>query len=66
MTTLYRLVRTPNGVERHLVEFSDGKPISSRKVSNTQVLKDYPRYLRETVGGSMSIEEILDSRGERN
>ena len=64
MTTLYRLVRTPNGVERHLVQFSDGKPVSSVRVSDTAVLKDWDKYMRDTVGGSIS-SEALDNQGKR-
>jgi hypothetical protein len=57
MTTQeYRIIRTPAGPERHLVTFHDGKPVSSEKVSDTAVLKDWSRYLRDTVGGS--IEQI--------
>ena len=52
----YRIVRTPTGPERHLVTFRDGKPVSSEKVSDAAVLKDWKRYLRDTVGGS--IEQI--------
>ena len=59
MTTQeYRIVRTPTGPERRLVTFRDGKPISSEKVSDTVVLKDWKRYQRDTVGGSISIDEI--------
>ena len=54
----YKIVRTPAGPERHLVTFRDGKPISSEKVSDTVVLKDWKRYQRDTVGGSISIEQI--------
>ena len=56
----YRLIRYPDRVERHLVQFSDGKPVSSRKVSDTAVLKDWKKYMRDTLehAGSMSIEEI--------
>ena len=52
----YKIVRTPTGPERRLVTFRDGKPISSEKVSDTAVLKDWKSYLRDTVGGS--IEQI--------
>ena len=59
MTTQeYRIVRTSTGPERHLVTFRDGKPISSNRVSDTAVLKDWKSYLRDTVGGSISIDEI--------
>ena len=54
----YKIVRTPTGPERRLVTFRDGKPISSEKVSDTAVLKDWKSYLRDTVGGSISIEQI--------
>ena len=64
MTTLYRLVRYPDRIERHLVQFSDGKPVSSRKVSDTAVLKDWEKYMRDTTAGSVGIGEILDSQGE--
>ena len=64
MTTLYRLIRTPHGPERHLVQFSDGKPVSSRKVSDPAVLKDWDKYMRDTAAGSVGIGEILDSQGE--
>ena len=60
-TQKYRIVRTPAGPERRLVTFRDGKPVSSEKVSDAVVLKDWKRYLRDTVGGSISIEQI----GER-
>ena len=60
MTTQeYRIVRTPTGPERRLVTFRDGKPISSNRVSDTAVLKDWIRYQRDTVGGSIEIEEIV-------
>ena len=52
----YRLVRYPDRIERHLVQFSDGKPVSSRKVSDTAVLKDWDKYMRDTAAGS--VEEI--------
>ena len=55
-TQKYRIVRTPAGPERHMVIFRDGKPVSSEKVSDTAVLKDWKSYLRDTVGGS--IEQI--------
>lgn len=58
MTTLYRLVRTPDGVERHLVDYVDGKPVSSRKVSDATVLKDWDKYMRDTAAGSVSWKEI--------
>ena len=66
MTTLYRLIRTPHGPERHLVQFSDGKPVSSVRVSDTAVLKDWDKYMRDTAAGSVGIGEILDSQGERD
>ena len=56
--THYRLVRTANGVERHLVDYVDGKPVSSHKVSDTQVLKDWEKYMRDTAAGSIEIKEI--------
>jgi hypothetical protein len=56
--TSYRLVRYPDRVERHLVQFSDGKPVSSRKVSDTAVLKDWARYIRDTNAGSIEEKEI--------
>lgn len=65
MTTLYRLIRTPRGIERHLVEYVDGKPVSSKRVSDTAVLKDWKQYMRDTAAGSVGIGEILDSQGER-
>ena len=58
--TLYRLVRTPNGVERHLVQFSDGKPVSSVRVSDTAVLKDWDKYMRDTTAGV--FERYLTAR----
>ena len=54
----YRLVRYPDRIERHLVQFSDGKPVSSRKVSDTAVLKDWKKYLRDTSAGSIEEREI--------
>ena len=57
-TQKYRIVRTFSGPERHLVTYRDGKPVSSEKVSDTAVLKDWKSYLRDTVGGSISIEQI--------
>ena len=54
----YQIVRTSTGPERRLVTFRDGKPVSSEKVSDTAVLKDWKSYLRDTVGGSISIEQI--------
>jgi hypothetical protein len=62
--TLYRLVRYPDRIERHLVQFSDGKPVSSRKVSDTAVLRDWKKYQRDTVGGSVWWE-TLDTQGKR-
>ena len=60
MTTQeYRIVRTSTGPERHLVTFRGGRPVSSEKVSDAVVLKDWKRYLRDTVGGSIEIEEIV-------
>ena len=41
----YKIVRTPAGPERRLV-------------TDAAVLKDWKRYLRDTVGGSISIEQI--------
>jgi hypothetical protein len=55
---VYRLVRTANGVERHLVEYVNGKPVSSKRVSDTAVLKDWKKYLRDTIVGSIDIREI--------
>ena len=57
-TQKYRIVRTSAGPERRLVAFRDGRPISSEKVSDTVVLKDWKRYQRDAVGGSISIDEI--------
>ena len=54
----YQIIRTPTGPERHLVTYRDGKPVTSEKVSDAAVLKDWLRYLRDTVGGSISIEQI--------
>ena len=64
MTTLYRIVRTPHGLERRLVDYVDGKPVSSVRVSDTAVLKDWDKYMRDTAAGSVGIGEILDSQGE--
>ena len=58
--TLYRLVRYPDRIERHLVQFSDGKPVSSRKVSDTAVLKDWKKYKRDTAAGV--FERYLTAR----
>ena len=59
MTTQeYRIVRTQTGPERHLVTFRDGKPVGSEKAFDTAVLKDWSNYQRDTVGGSISIEQI--------
>ena len=57
-TQKYTIVRTPTGPERHLVTLRDGKPISSNRVSDTAVLKDWIRYQRDTVGGSISVDQI--------
>jgi len=54
----YRLVRTANGVERHLVEYVNGKPVSSKRVSDAAVLKDWDKYMRDTGAGSISWREI--------
>jgi hypothetical protein len=57
-TQKYRIVRTFSGPERHLVTYRDGKPVTSEKVSDAAVLKDWKRYLRDTVGGSISVDQI--------
>jgi hypothetical protein len=33
-------------------------------VSDTAVLKDWDKYMRDTAAGSVGIGEILDSQGE--
>jgi hypothetical protein len=58
--TLYRLVRYPDRIERHLVN-EDG---SHRKVSDTAVLKDWEKYMRDIVGGSV-WHKSLDAQGKR-
>ena len=54
----YRIVRTPHGLERRLVDYVDGKPVSSKRVSDTAVLKDWKQYMRDTAAGSIDIREI--------
>lgn len=54
----YRIIRTPTGPERHLVTLRDNKPISSKRVSDAAVLKDWARYKYDIGRGSISIDEI--------
>jgi len=60
-TQKYTIVRTPAGPERRLVTFRDGKPVTSEKVSDAAVLKDWSRYLRDTVGGSIEIDFVNEN-----
>ena len=61
--THYRLVRYPDRIERHLVEYVNGKPVSSKRVSDTAALKDWEKYIRDTMAGSI---RDLDTQGKRD